>query len=112
MPAHNADQLAQRAETARKIWQIVAQIPQGKVATYGQIAHLAGLGRGARQVGTVLKNLPHDSKLPWHRVVNSQGRISLSAGPAYERQADRLAIDQVAFINGRIKLSIYQWNAR
>lgn len=54
----------------------VRKVPRGRVATYGQIALLAGIPKNARQVGTVLRNLPENSKVPWHRIVNSQGRIS------------------------------------
>ncbi len=110
MASNISEDLAPDTEPARRIWQVVAQIPKGKVATYGQIAKLAGLGRGARQVGAVLKKLPRDSKLPWYRVVNSQGKISLPAGPSYDRQVKRLADEQVTLINGRIRLSVYQWD--
>ena len=63
-------------KNAEKVWQIVHDIPSGHVATYGQIAILAGLPGHARYVGTVLKNLPSQSRLPWHRVVNAKGCIS------------------------------------
>ena len=65
-----------------RIWRIVDQIPAGRVASYGQIAALTGLPGRARQVGTVLKNLPKPATLPWHRVCNSQGRLSLPEGSA------------------------------
>ncbi|PRD33256.1 UNVERIFIED_CONTAM: atl1 [Trichonephila clavipes] len=63
-------------ELQRQILEVVALIPFGKVATYGQIAQLAGLPKHARLVGTVLKNLDEGSQLPWHRVINSQGKVS------------------------------------
>lgn len=63
-------------ELQRQILEVVALIPFGKVATYGQIAKLAGLPKHARLVGTVLKNLDEGSQLPWHRVINSQGKVS------------------------------------
>jgi methylated-DNA-protein-cysteine methyltransferase-like protein len=63
-------------ELQRQILEVVALIPFGKVATYGQIAQLAGLPKHARLVGTVLKNLDEGSHLPWHRVINSQGKVS------------------------------------
>ncbi len=63
------------------IYETVSAIPKGKVATYGQIARLAGLPGHARLVGYALHNLPDASKVPWHRVVNSKGRISLDSDP-------------------------------
>lgn len=64
----------------QRVWQIVASIPEGFVTTYGDVARLAGSPRAARQVGGVLKRLPEGSTLPWHRVVNRHGAISLT-GP-------------------------------
>ncbi|MBX0106500.1 MGMT family protein, partial [Salmonella enterica subsp. enterica serovar Typhi] len=62
----------------QRVWQIVASIPEGFVTTYGDVARLAGSPRAARQVGGVLKRLPEGSTLPWHRVVNRHGAISLT----------------------------------
>ena len=84
------------------IWTVVAQIPKGKVATYGQIAELSGLARGARQVGYALKHLASDTKIPWHRVINSQGKISLAPGPAYDKQHSLLLAEGVEFIGERV----------
>ncbi|ARF51213.1 cysteine methyltransferase [Pantoea stewartii subsp. stewartii DC283] len=61
----------------QRIWQIVAAIPPGKVTTYGDVALLAGSPRAARQVGGVLSRLPEGSTLPWHRVINRHGTLSL-----------------------------------
>lgn len=97
--------------SAEVIYQLVAQIPPGKVATYGQIARLAGLGRGARMVGRTLKLLPNDTLLPWHRVVNSRGTISLPPeSDAYAEQKDRLEQDGVHFTRNRVNLRIYGWD--
>lgn len=96
-------------ERQHRIWQVVASIPAGKVATYGQVAKLAELGNGARQVGRVLGQLPTGSKLPWFRVINSQGKISLPEGSRYDHQAELLARDGVTLINGRVRLRDYQW---
>ena len=63
-----------------RIWQVVASIPEGKVATYGGVAQKAGIARAARRVGQALRSLPSDTRIPWHRVVNAQGRISLPEG--------------------------------
>lgn len=90
------------------IWQIVASVPQGRVATYGQIAALAGYPRHARYVGSVLKNLPPTTRLPWHRIVNAQGRIAFPVGSdAYLLQRARLEAEGVSFVNGKISLKGY-----
>ena len=90
------------------IWQLVAAIPKGKIATYGQIAKAAGYPGHARYVGTTLKNLPKDTKLPWHRVINAQGRLSFPIdSQAYLKQKSRLEAEGVTFINGKICLKIY-----
>jgi methylated-DNA-protein-cysteine methyltransferase-like protein len=61
----------------KPVYDVVRRIPRGKVATYGQVARLAGLGGDARQVGYALHALPARSRIPWHRVINSRGGISL-----------------------------------
>lgn len=92
------------------LWQVIAQIPEGKVATYGQIASLAGLPGYARQVGNTLKKLPKDTKLPWHRVVNAKGQISFPEdSPAYRLQRSRLESDGVLFGRGRVDFKVYRW---
>ncbi len=92
-----------------RIWQVVAAIPQGKVATYGQVAALAGAPRHARYVGTVLKQLPSGSTLPWFRVLNAKGEISFpKESPAYQRQREALESEGVVFVGGRVSLSIYR----
>ena len=60
------------------VWDAVSRIPHGRLATYGQIADLIGAYGCARQVGWALRRLPLPSEVPWHRVVNAQGRISMS----------------------------------
>ncbi|MBV1790021.1 MGMT family protein [Marinobacterium sp. D7] len=90
------------------IWQIVASIPVGRVATYGQIAKLAGYPNHARYVGTTLKKLPKDTTLPWHRVVNARGESSFPKGSdAYNRQIERLSAEGVIFRHGRLSFSLY-----
>ena len=89
---------------------VVAQIPYGCVATYGQIATLAGLPKHARLVGYLLKNLDQNSDLPWHRVVNSQGKIrtyTLQQGQNLQRN---LLIQEGVLVNcDRIHLKQYIW---
>lgn len=94
-----------------KIWQIVYQIPKGKVSSYGQVAKLAGLPGYARYVGHVMKNLPEGTKLPWHRVANSQGRLSFPKDSCeYQLQMKRLEDEGIVFINGRFSLKKFGWN--
>lgn len=89
------------------VWQVVFAIPKGKVATYGQIASMAGFPAQSRMVGRVLSRLPEDTKIPWHRVINSQGKIS---NPNNIKQQQRLEAEGIALINGRVKLTLYQWH--
>ena len=93
----------------QRIWQIVAAIPAGQVATYGDVALLAGSPRAARQVGGVLSRLPQGSTLPWHRVVNRHGAISLQ-GDGLFRQRDALEAEGVEVSDdGHIDLEAYRW---
>ena len=93
-----------------RIWNVVAEIPYGKVANYGQIARIADLGKRARLVGYALHSAPDEMNLPWHRVVNAQGKISLPAGSAsHERQRRLLEAEGIEFIGGRIDLNVYRW---
>ena len=92
------------------IWQVVHMIPNGKVATYRQVAALAGLPQAARFTGTSLKNLPTTSTIPWHRVINAQGKISLPRNsPSYKKQLQRLKEEGVIIRNGKVTLKDYQW---
>lgn len=94
----------------QKILQAVAAIPQGSVCTYGRVAELAGLPRHARLVGNVLKKLPPGSTIPWHRVLNSHGKLSFPEGSApWARQKERLEAEGIAFLNGRVNLAVYLW---
>src|SRR4051812_8167833 len=99
------------AGSYRRIYAVVARIPRGKVATYGQIAALADLPRQARLVGYALNVLPPDTRLPWHRVVNAQGQISLrSNGLGHDQiQAQLLGREGVRLVAGRIALDQHRW---
>lgn len=93
----------------QRVYQIVAAIPEGCVTTYGEVARLAGSPRAARQGGGVLKRLPEGSKLPWHRVVNRRGEISLT-GPDLQRQRQALLAEGVQVSGkGEINLARYGW---
>jgi methylated-DNA-protein-cysteine methyltransferase-like protein len=92
------------------IWSVVRKVPRGRVATYGQIAELAGLEGHARQVGYALHNLPANSDVPWHRVVNAKGEISArTAGDSHELQRMLLVAEGVRFdAKGRVELKRYR----
>ncbi len=93
------------------IWDIVSSIPRGKVASYGQVARLAGLPRRARLVGTALGEAPA-GRLPWHRVINAQGRIALPPNsPGFREQRKRLREEGVLVDKGRVDLRKYGWKA-
>lgn len=94
-----------------RIWSVVKKIPRGRVATYGQIATLAGLDGHARQVGYALHNLPGSSRVPWHRVINAKGEISpRSASDSHELQRLLLEAEGVEFtLDGRVDLRKFRW---
>ena len=92
----------------KNVWQVVEGIPRGHVLTYGEVARLAGMSRAARRVSQAMRRAPRGRKLPWHRVVNAQGRISLPADShGYREQKDRLEEEGVVFLDGRIDLERY-----
>lgn len=98
-------------ELAQMILAVVALIPLGKVASYGQVAALAGLPRHARLVGRVLSRMDESSQIPWHRVINSQGRISLSRldDSGYNEQQARLLSEGILFQNGKVSFKQFGW---
>lgn len=98
-------------ELHRQILEVIALIPYGKVATYGQIAKLAGIPKHARLVGYVLKHLDQESRIPWHRVINSQGKISVmrinEKGENIQQQL--LADEGIYLLNNKINLKVFSW---
>ncbi len=99
-------------EFGDKVKAVVALIPEGHLATYGQIAMLAGFAGRPRQVGMVLKGLPPDNDLPWHRVVNAQGYIpSRGRWWGAEEQARRLSEEGIAVDRaGNVDLFTHRWH--
>ncbi|MEZ9936198.1 MGMT family protein [Vibrio breoganii] len=92
-----------------KVFAVVHQIPLGMVSTYGDIAKFSGYPGYARQVGAILSNLPEGSALPWHRVINSKGEISLK-GEDLQRQKSRLVEEGIVFsVAGKVKLRQFRW---
>jgi methylated-DNA-protein-cysteine methyltransferase-like protein len=97
-------------EFEERIKQNIRAIPRGEVATYGQIAALAGNPQGARQVARVLHSCSGTAGLPWHRVINSRGGISLKCGHGFEEQKRRLAGEGVRVgRGGHVCLDEFQW---
>ena len=97
----------------RRVITLIKKIPRGKVATYGQIAALAGNPRAARQVAWVLHSASDKEKLPWPRVINSQGRISLPRYGGYELQRALLVKEGIKFdATDQIALARFQWKPK
>ncbi len=93
-----------------QIWEAVELIPRGHVATYGQIAAYCGIPGQARLVGYALHNLPRGSAVPWHRVINARGMISLGdLDGMYEEQKRLLQREGVRFFRDVIDLGKYRW---
>jgi len=99
-----------RLARMHRIWDTVREIPRGRVASYGQVAEIAGIPRGARQVGYALRHLPQGHDVPWHRVITSSGRIAFDKDSRpYAEQRDRLIQEDVVVISGRVNMRQYRW---
>ncbi len=95
------------------IYDIIRQIPEGKVASYGQVAELAGNRRLARVVGYALHAVPEGSSIPWHRVVKKDGEVFGGAkSPGGRLQTKLLKGEGVGFKNGHVDMEKYQWEKR
>ena len=100
------------SRTYLRIYAVVRRIPRGRLATYGQVAALAGLPGHARQVGYALHALPRGTRLPWHRVINAQGEVSRRRQPGDEL-SQRLLLERegVRFdARGRVALARLRWS--
>ncbi|MBE1298424.1 MAG: methylated-DNA--[protein]-cysteine S-methyltransferase [Alteromonadaceae bacterium] len=94
----------------RQIWHTVQQVPAGKVASYGQIADLAGLPGRARLVGKSLGFVPPVLTVPWYRVLRSNGQLAFAKGSEQaQKQTGLLQEEGVAVLNNRVKLSEFGW---
>jgi len=96
-----------------RIYAVVRRIPQGRVATYGQVAALAGFPGQARQVGYALHSLPEGTEVPWQRVINARGEVSLRSEAGWERYQRHLLEEEGIVFNdsGRVDLDLYRWEA-
>lgn len=102
MPANNKHYEA--------IWHTVLAIPPGKVASYGQIADLAGLPGRARLVGRCMAYAPATMQVPWYRVLRSNGQLAFAAGSAAsQKQTGLLQEEGVAVIKNRVNMAIFRW---
>lgn len=99
-----------RDTRVQRIRETICDIPRGHVASYGQIAEIAGVPRGARQVGYALRNLPEGHRVPWHRVVRSSGRIAFERGSSkFQEQRERLRAEGVTVSAGRVDMQTFRW---
>lgn len=99
---------------SKKVIKLIQSIPAGKVATYGQIAELAGKPQGSRGVAWILHSSSTVHQLPWHRVLNAQGKISFEIGTHnFRQQKKRLEKEGVEFsADGRLSLARFQWKKK
>ena len=96
-----------------RIYDIIREIPEGKVASYGQVAELAGNRRWARVVGYALHAVPEDSELPCHRVVTKDGNVSCAfSGGICNRQMELLKKEGIGFIDDHVDMRRFQWSKR
>jgi methylated-DNA-protein-cysteine methyltransferase-like protein len=94
----------------QRIWAAIRDIPEGRVASYGQVAEHAGVPRGARQVAYALRHVPEDMPVPWHRVIRSSGHLAFDRNSrAYRKQAGLLATENVPMRKGRVDMKRYRW---
>jgi len=99
----------------QRIYAAVRRIPRGRVSTYGAIARVAGVAGQARQVGYALSALPDGTSVPWHRVINAQGRLSLERSASGAGIAQRLRLVREGVVvdaAGRVSLEKFEWRPR
>jgi methylated-DNA-protein-cysteine methyltransferase related protein len=92
-----------------QVLEVIAQIPEGYVMTYGQVARVAGKPRNPRQVGEILQGLHNETDLPWWRVINSGGRLSTYKVGTGDLQKRLLEAEGIVIDSGRISLERYRW---
>jgi methylated-DNA-protein-cysteine methyltransferase-like protein len=107
---HKKQQHKEQLLKRQQLYQTIAAIPHGKVASYGQLATLAGQNGAARWVGWCLRQLPRDSSLPWHRIITSSGKLAFPPATAgYIRQREDLEQEGVCLQNHKVSMKVYQW---
>ena len=101
--------------TRQRIYAAVRRVPRGKVATYGQIAELAGLEGQARQVGYAMAAVPSSSAVPWHRIINAQGRVSMRSTGTGSTIIQQQLLEREGVVfdgGGRVSLTRFRWKPR
>ena len=99
-----------RETRCARIYETIRDIPKGNVASYGQVAEIAGIPRGARQVGWALRQLPRGHDVPWHRVITASGKLAFKPGSAAFRKQRKLLLgEDVPVIRGRVDMQNYRW---
>jgi methylated-DNA-protein-cysteine methyltransferase-like protein len=99
-----------REQRVERILATIRDIPPGMVASYGQVAEIAGIPRGARQVGYALRHLPAGHDVPWHRVVQAGGTIAFEKdSESCREQAARLMMEGVRLHDGKVDMRKYRW---
>lgn len=108
----SAKRESEKSIIAQMILTVVLAIPFGRVASYGQVAKMAGLPRHARLVGRLLSQLDQHTTVPWHRVINAQGQISLckETEQGENIQQKKLLEEGVVVLNGRVNMKKFTWN--
>ena len=101
----------QPSDSYQQIYAVVQEIPMGRVATYGQVAAVAGLAGHARQVGYALHSLPEGTDVPWHRVINARGEVSPRSEGGWEHYQRHLLEEEGVCFNdtGRVDLKRFRW---
>ncbi|MEQ8206102.1 MAG: MGMT family protein [Woeseia sp.] len=108
--ASSSSATEERERRLERIYATICDVPPGSVASYGQIAEIAGIPRGARQVGRALRELPKGHDVPWYRIVTASGRLAFEIdSKAWRRQVDKLAAEEVVLTNGRVNMALYRW---
>ncbi len=94
-----------------KIYDVVRQVPLGQVATYGQIADLAGLAGKPRVVGYALYRVTASAQIPWHRIINAKGKVSRSSLRDGTDSLQQMLLEKegIIFVQGKINLKQYRW---
>jgi methylated-DNA-protein-cysteine methyltransferase-like protein len=103
-----------RESSYARIYAVTRRIPRGRVATYGQVAQLAGLPGHARQVGYALHAMATEQAIPWHRVINARGEVSTRSNPGAD-VAQRVFLEREGVVfnaAGRVDLERFQWRPR
>ena len=102
-----------RSEFTKKVIKLIKTIPEGRVATYGLIAKLAGKPQGSRGVGWILHSSTSGHDLPWQRVIKSSGHLSFpEMSSQYLRQKRLLELEGVILTNGKVNLKEYLWDKK